>query len=308
MLLGAIAQSLPDIDVVSAFWWDPARNLLAHRGFTHSLLFVVLITPLLALASKRWNRNSSMTYRDWLVFFATQLSVHIFMDSFNAYGTGWFEPFSHVRMSFNVLFVADPLFTVWLIVSTIALTRVAGQQRRLRWTLFGLIMSGLYLLFAITNKTIVDREVRKSLQEQSISYNRYFSTPTPFNSLLWFVVAADEKGYHIGYRSVFDKRPVIDFQYFPKNDSLLYPLRQREDVQNLLRFSKGYFTVSHLGDTLIFNDLRFGQSEGWNNPKDGFVFHYYLQRPDQNRLVIQRGRFSRWDREIASLWRRMWGD
>ena len=31
MLIGAIAQSLPDIDFVAALWLGPAENLLAHR-------------------------------------------------------------------------------------------------------------------------------------------------------------------------------------------------------------------------------------------------------------------------------------
>lgn len=48
MIWGALAGSLPDIDVVSAMWLNPADRLLAHRGFTHSILFMLLISPVLA--------------------------------------------------------------------------------------------------------------------------------------------------------------------------------------------------------------------------------------------------------------------
>ncbi|HLP38350.1 metal-dependent hydrolase, partial [Lacibacter sp.] len=41
MLWGALAQSIPDIDFVASFWMGTADDLLAHRGFTHSLLFAV---------------------------------------------------------------------------------------------------------------------------------------------------------------------------------------------------------------------------------------------------------------------------
>ena len=50
--------------------------------------------------------------RRWVFFFGLELFSHIFIDAFNTYGTGWFEPFHHYRVSFNVLFVADPLYSV----------------------------------------------------------------------------------------------------------------------------------------------------------------------------------------------------
>ncbi len=48
MIWGAIGGSLPDIDVVSGLWLDPVSSLLAHRGITHSLLFLASISPFLA--------------------------------------------------------------------------------------------------------------------------------------------------------------------------------------------------------------------------------------------------------------------
>jgi inner membrane protein len=32
MLLGAVAQSVPDVDFIAALWMSPSGNLLAHRG------------------------------------------------------------------------------------------------------------------------------------------------------------------------------------------------------------------------------------------------------------------------------------
>lgn len=310
MLFGAIAQSIPDIDVVAALWLDPASDLMAHRGFTHSILFVALLSPLLALAGDRWNRNSGLSRQGWLIFFGVQMMTHIFLDSFNAYGTGWFEPFSHQRISFNVLFVVDPLYTIWLVVSAVVLLALANSKpSRARWAWFGLVMSSLYLFCAVATKTIINTEARKSLVTQSIQYHSYFTTPTPFNSLLFFVVAADAKGYHVGYRSIFDRSPRTEFQYFPKNDSLLDLVRARADVDALIRFSQDRYTISRVEDALLFNDLRFGQMEGWKNPKAGFVFHYYLLKPEENTLVIQRGRISGLSRTFAgSLWDRIRGN
>ncbi|HEY6901521.1 MAG TPA: metal-dependent hydrolase, partial [Puia sp.] len=39
MLLGAIANSFPDIDFIGSFWMGTARDVWTHRGITHSILF-----------------------------------------------------------------------------------------------------------------------------------------------------------------------------------------------------------------------------------------------------------------------------
>jgi inner membrane protein len=76
----------------------------------------------------------------------------------------------------------------------------------------------------------------------------------------------------------------------------LQPVTNHEEVQHLLRFSQGYYTVEKWHDTLVFNDLRFGQMVGWHDPHEKFVFHYFLQHGDRdNRLVVQRGRFAKWN-------------
>ncbi|MBS1601679.1 MAG: metal-dependent hydrolase, partial [Bacteroidetes bacterium] len=242
MFLGAIANSLPDIDFLAAMWLPTARDVWVHRGITHSFLFVLVVGPLLAWLARRWWPRVGIGWRGWLFFFCLQLFLHIFLDAFNAYGTGWFEPFSHYRVSWHVLFVADPLYTIWLLVTTVALAFFARDRARRKWAWVGLIGSTCYLLFCITNKVRVDEIVKEDMRRQGIGYHRYFSTPTPLNSLLWYVVAADSGGFHTGYRSIFDKSPTR-LRWVPRNDSELAPFRGQVDVRYLLRFSQGYYTV-----------------------------------------------------------------
>ena len=83
----------------------------------------------------------------------------------------------------------------------------------------------------------------------------------------------------------------------------------KQDVQNLLRFSQGFYTVERWNDTLVFNDLRFGQMNGWEDPRGRFAFHYFLDLPDQDKLVVQRGRFANWDwKTVGRLWKRIKGN
>ena len=147
------------------------------------------------------------------------------------------------------------------------------------------------------------------LQRQHIAHQNYFTTPTPLNNWLWYVVAADDSGYYIGYYSVFDSKKRIDLHYFPKNDSLLAPFKEQEDVRHLVRFSKGLYTVEKWNDSFVFNDLRFGQMAGWYNPNSKFVFHYFLQTKGDNKFVVQRGRFANWNwLGIRSLIKRIEGN
>ncbi len=310
MLWGALAQSLPDIDFVGVLWLSTEENLLAHRGFTHSFFFAIAASFVLALLAEKIHHPRNIRFGKWVIFFATELLFHLLLDGFNNYGVGWFEPFSHTRISFNAIYVADPLFTVWSGIAMVMLFRLHSfHPRRRFWWRFGVFIPLLYLSLCIINKITIDKEVKQDLQQQDISYTRYFTTPAPLTNLLWYVVAGNDSGYHVGFRSVFDRQPDIQFSYFPRNDSLLKPVANYESLQRLKRFSQQFYTAERWGDTLVFNDLRFGQILGWQNPKGRFVFHYVLNHPEDNTLVVQRGRFTGWNRKvIQTFFRRIGGE
>lgn len=296
MLWGAMAQSIPDIDFISSFWMDTTSSLLAHRGFTHSFLFCAIITPLFALLAEKLHRPHDIRLGKWMLFFGGVIFAHILIDAFNNYGVGWFEPFSHQRISFNAIYVADPFFSIWPGIACLALLYLnRWKPQRKKWWMAGLGLCSLYLLYCTFIKVKLDSDVKNILAKQQVSYTRYFSTPAPLQNLLWYVVAGTDSGYHVGFRSVLDDKNEIAFQYFPRNDLLLDSISDHKDIQQLVRFSQEFYTVEKWNDTLVFNDLRFGQIIGWQNAKGKFVFHYFVQHPLENKLVVQRGRFEGWN-------------
>jgi inner membrane protein len=106
-----------------------------------------------------------------------------------------------------------------------------------------------------------------------------------------------------------DTKKEINFQYFPRNEFFLQPVNEKEAVQELIRFSQEFYTVEKWHDTLVFNDLRFGQVISWQNPKAKFAFHFFIEHPAANRMVVQRGRFEGWNREtMLTLWNRIKGN
>lgn len=291
MLWGALANNLPDIDVVTSLWMNQADGLLAHRGFTHSILFAVIMTPVLSIYFHRLYKRFNYNLNDWLLLFGSGLIIHILIDAMTAYGTAWYEPFSHERVSMNLLFVADPIYTLPFLIGAIVLLIIRkGHPRRRMWQRAAIIINLLYVAFIIRNKIEIDRTAKDAFQSQQIQPIQYFTTPTPLNNFLWYVVGESNEGYYIGYRSILDQSEMEPFTYVARNDSLLLPFRSREEVKKLIRFSDGYYTMSVEDGQTVLNDLRFGQIGGWYKPDAPFVFHYSLSGTDDNDLVIQRGR------------------
>lgn len=306
MFYGALAQSVPDIDFVGGFFLHGAENVVAHRGLTHSVLFGTVATLFLAWLIKNVIHKTPLSYKTVLLLFGVNIFTHLFIDTFNAYGVGLLMPFSNYRFSLNVLYVGDPLFSIAPFISFLFLLFLhKSHRRRVLWIRTGILVSAMYLCVAFFNKLIVDRSVRANLMGQNMPA-QFFTTPSPFNSLLWFVVVKDSAGYYTSYRSVFDKGK-MEFAYFPRNDSLAIGVQNKNDVALLKNFSQGYYTFEKWSDTTVLNVLRFGQVVGWYDPQERFAFHYYLNY-DDNDLVVQRGRFMHWNREtMAAFFNRMFG-
>lgn len=294
LLIGAIAQNLPDIDAVDALFLSPAENLLVHRGLTHSLLLAFLAP--LGFSWVLQKKFPQVSFGRFYLFFLLQFLLHDFLDLCNSYGTGIFEPFSHQRITFNLLYVIDPVFILPLVLSALALLYLKSQHStRKIWTNVGLMYGILYISLAAFHKHKINQSIEESLAKQAISNPAYFTTPTPFNSLLWYAVAAVPGGYQVGYRSVFDRRQTA-FHFVPQREELVRDLQQRQEVKDLKYFARGFYTLSIDGNGLQFNVLRFGQVLGWENPDAPFAFHFYLNSDQDNRMVMQRGRFSGWNR------------
>lgn len=297
LLLGAFAQSFPDIDGLASLWLSPTENLLFHRSITHSFLFVLLAAPLLAWMVNRFFPSLRLSQLKLTGFFILQLALHIFLDTCNAYGTQLLWPFSTNRFSFDILFVADPFFSFPLLVSALALLVLKNHHpARPRWLVVGLLLPCLYLIYAVSNKLAVNRQIERTLEVQQIPYTTFITKPTAFNTWLWYVIVPAEDGYHIGYRSVFDdKNHLTSFEYFPQNEHLLPSEDASEEVMHLKIFADGHYTLEEHGDSLLFNVLRFGRIAGWDQGDSHFTFHYYLNEGFDNTLVMQRGRLREWN-------------
>ena len=312
LVLGALAQSIPDLDFFASYFLPTTADLLAHRGFTHSLLFALLCGLLLAFATRRLFRGRSMVTESTLpkvwLFWSVEIVAHIFLDCFNVYGTGVFEPFSHYRVAWDVLYVADPLFTIWIVVGAaiLAVSRLSGT-RRVRVAALAIALSGTYLIAACMLKTHVRQAFAAGLQKNGVQFRRRFEIPTLLNTILWYGVAETDSGYITGYRSLFDTGD-IRFHFVPKSEALLQPYLETPDLNRLVRFSNGYYRGNLHGDSVVLENLRFGEMMPFTPAHPKFAFYYFLAYPTANAMIIQRGRISGWNLPtLADFGNRMLG-
>ncbi|UOE57776.1 metal-dependent hydrolase [Bacillus sp. CMF12] len=111
-LLTAVgASQIPDIDVVSRLWDTEGLYQMWHRGITHS----VFLTPVWALLFFLLSfllfkvKDKKLFLLGWLAVF-----IHNTSDLFNAWGTGYLEPFSNMRITFGTIPIVDLVF--WTIM------------------------------------------------------------------------------------------------------------------------------------------------------------------------------------------------
>jgi inner membrane protein len=307
MLYGAIANNLPDADVAAALWTDHAENMLVHRGITHSILIAVLLTPALAYGFRK--KYPDLTIKECMLLWGTGLFSHIFIDAYTSYGTGWFEPFSSTRVTFNALYIVDPVFTMPMVVATLALLILGRYSpKRSRWTKAGLYISAGYLILVSLNKLYINSIIKENIEQQNLSYSKFMATPTPLNNFLWYVIIDSDDDLYTGYYSDFDKSRTIDLDTINKNDSLLHPYKTHEEVSYLLRFSQDYYCLNKIDTAVIFNDLRFGSQGGWYKQDAPFVFRYDISDQSQKSIALQQGRMNAMKAEaLKKLWERIKG-
>ncbi len=122
-----LAAEAPDLDVLSRFGGS-AFGLNHHRGFTHSFLGVPLVAAaVVAFIYFLWRlrgrktRNPNLPARWGLLFAYACLAglSHILLDYTTAYGVRPFWPFSERWISWDIVFIVEPVLLVVLTLGLI---------------------------------------------------------------------------------------------------------------------------------------------------------------------------------------------
>ena len=304
-LWGGICGTLPDLDVLIDHG-DAIRNMTFHRTESHALFYLTLFSPLLAWLIQRIHGDGASLGRWWLATWLV-LITHPLLDWLTIYGTQLGLPFTDHPFAVGSIFVIDPLYTLALVFGLAAAFAAArlrpGSGRR--WNVLGLGLSSAYLAWGIVAQAHVTAVAETSLRAQGLTSERLLVVPTPFNTVLWRVLAIDGDSYLEGFHSLLDRDAGIAFERHPRGQELFRQHRDNWYVDRIAWFSHGFFRMRSEDGVLQISDLRMGQ-------EPSYTFTFNLPAGDgsggaagQPVLVPQQIDIGA---SLAWLWRRMLGE
>jgi inner membrane protein len=306
ILYGAIAGTIPDLDVFASYFTDTVSALEIHRGFTHSILFSILFAPIFGWLVSRYETYKDFKGWTWLFFWT--LITHPILDAHTTWGTQLFWPLD-LRLAFKTIFVVDPIYTLpFLVFLILTMFQKRTSKKRQYYSGIGLTISTAYLALTFLLKSFASIKFEAALKTQNIAYEQIDTRPSPLNTILWSANIETKDTYLLGSYSFFDTND-IRFETYPKNHELLGTLIENEKVKRMISISQGWYTITRTNDKLYFNDLRFGLFNLEPQSQD-FVFKYLINVDASGHVNFIEEEKNQGDAKklMGDLWQRLKGN
>jgi inner membrane protein len=301
-IYGAILGTLPDLDVFLPYGGE-VEAFTYHRGFSHSVLVHLLISPLIVWLITSCHKSTKLYKKRWFWLVFLCLSTHGILDGFTVYGTQLLWPITEYPFAVSNLFIIDPIYTLPLLIAfiVILLPKVKPKSAS-KMNIFAIAFSSLYVCWSLAAKVYIDDKVAIALNDRQIKANHYLSTPAPLSTLLWRILVMSDGQYYEGYVSVFDSASDVSLNVYHSSDYLLDNIKGEWGVQRLQWFTKGFYSVNQNAQNIVLSDLRMGA-------ECSYVFNFIIGE-QTNHGIISRDveKYSvRPDVSlIGSIWDRVW--
>ncbi|MGB5834685.1 MAG: metal-dependent hydrolase [Thiohalocapsa sp.] len=300
-LWGAVLGTLPDLDVFYPFA-DPVNAFTWHRGPSHSIFVLAVITPLIVRLIVKLHPGTADERRGWYRLVLLVFGTHVLLDCFTVYGTQALWPLPMPPVGWATIFIIDPLYTLPLAAGLLAASLLRRDPKRAwRWNLAGLALSSLYLTWSVGAKFYADHAVRDILAREAVRYEYLHVQPTPFNTLLWRVVGVNGNGYFEGLWSLVSPKKGLTLAHYEHRPDLLTGIEELPSVQRLQWFTKGLYRVMPDGNDVVIGDLRMGV-------EPDYVFAYRVAeigKPHPRPIFPERIRTKQDFGRLHALWERI---
>lgn len=277
MLYGAVAGTLPDLDIIASPFVTDVQSFTGHRSATHSLLLLPFAAVLLAWAAFRLKLAKLSFHRWWFVLSAILLT-HPLLDLMTSYGTQIFWPLSRYPYATSSIFIIDPLFTLPLLLALYLLYRKTPPATVAIGTApvgAALLWGCLYLAIGFGLKTRMTAVAEPALPIPLASLTGWEVQNSLPTMLSWKVIAVGERAHYSstayfwqrGEDLVWRQRP-----HYSRRAELVELMRASTEHNRLMQFSKGLFDFRDLDGTIVYHDLRFARTD------ENSVFGYEVAR------------------------------
>jgi inner membrane protein len=302
IMWGAILGTLPDLDVFLPYAGE-VEAFTYHRGFSHSLLVHLLISPIIVWLILKLHTNTQQYKKQWFYLVFLCLSTHAILDSLTVYGTQLMWPLTEYPFGVSNMFIIDPLYTLPLLAGLLfALLPKITPLTAKRLNTLGLVVSSIYIGWSLLAKVLIDHKVETALEQRGIKANLYVSTPAPLSTLLWRIMVMTNNQYYEGYASVFDASSDVSLTPYITQPELLNDIKDEWGVRRLQWFTKGFYSVSNRNNDIVISDLRMGV-------ECGFVFNFIVGK--QTESGVQVGSYEKFSErpdlsKAGNIWDRIW--
>ncbi len=290
-VIGALSGMAPDLDVLIQSSTDSLLSLEYHRQFTHSLAFIPfgsLICSVIfyAVWARRWQLKFSEIYLWSILGFAT----HGLLDACTSYGTQLFWPFTDQRISWDIISIIDPLFTLPLL----GLVICACRRKQRHWVLVAASWCFTYLAIGfVQHERAIDAGLLLAAERHHQPI-RLEAKPSFANLLVWKVIyETDDKFYVAAIKPCIKQTQVWQgdnvYKLALARDLpwLDHGTQPAKDIQRFDWFSAGYLSLDRKDPTRVV-DMRYSLLPQEVNPlwgiqlsktaREGDYAHFYTER------------------------------
>jgi inner membrane protein len=281
MLLGAIAGTIPDLDVVlTPFLNTEIDQLLVHRSYSHALpVHILLAIPFAMLSNWRTKGKYGFSAYYWLWFLG--FATHALLDACTTYGTQLWLPFTRHLIGLNNISIVDPIYTLpfmFLLIACLFMKRDGKARRITKYLAIGI--SSAYMLSTFFVKYNVHNVFEKELARQSMPYRQLSTSPTILNGILWAGIAYDDSTICTGEYSILQKSKTVNYVSYPRKTYLLDQVSDKKIVNTLRWFAQDkYFVEQNHPDSLNVFLVKWGSTDFTKtNAEDRFLFYWKVYK------------------------------
>jgi inner membrane protein len=219
------ASQIPDVDVISKLWDTEGLYQMWHRGITHSIFLTPIWALLFFLISIIFFKvkNKRLFYIGWLA-----VIIHNTSDLFNAWGTGYLEPFSRVRITFGTIPIIDLVF--WVVIgAAFLLSRKKAIKERPKYFRIAWALMFLHVLTQSAQGYFLYQKYNQDYEQIALSAG---FVPTSFQ-----IITKNNDTIIIYQDGIFQERKKIYVLKSQENADLEYLFSKRPEAKTLYEWS-----------------------------------------------------------------------
>lgn len=257
LIIGALAGMSPDLDVLINSNKDPILFLEFHRQFTHSLIFIPFGALICALFFYIFVKNK-LTFYQVYVFSLLGFATHGLLDSCTSYGTQLFWPFSNDRVSWSVVSIVDPFFTIPILIGIL----IAAYRNNRVIARATFLYAIIFLSLGLVQKQRAENALTNLVQQRGHQVERALVKPSFANRHVWKLIYEYNNHYYVDAVKLLSSAEIIqgtsikkinvvnDFPWLNKDN------QQAKDIERFRWFSGDFLALKPGSDNIIF-DVRY---------------------------------------------------